>query len=279
MYDFHYGSRDEILQNTEGFLVFVKRLLPRWINGIPDSECLAIFRSLDSLKNPAQGTQVLVETGCGASTLAMVLWSIVNDGHVYSWDINGSKGSFLRSVISEAICRPLGVDIYKYWTFIPFNSTNDQIGIPVLGELKQRASFGYFDSWHTLEHLKREIECFESVASNEFVIALDDAYYTKKIENYSYINVLRAKLGLLAVEEPSYNVCDPFYLVVDDYLRGKYEYVEKYVDSYKAEFRDDIFFVYYGDDRRVMNDLGMEQSASLANRFEAWVVKNGQTDK
>ena len=33
----------------EKFLIFVKRLLPRWANGIPDSECIAIFKLLESL--------------------------------------------------------------------------------------------------------------------------------------------------------------------------------------------------------------------------------------
>ena len=50
MYDFHFGSKKEIQDNQEEFLIFVKRLLPRWINGIPDSECIAIYRSLNQIK-------------------------------------------------------------------------------------------------------------------------------------------------------------------------------------------------------------------------------------
>ena len=37
MYDFSFGDKDYILENQEDFLIFCKRLLPRWINGIPDS--------------------------------------------------------------------------------------------------------------------------------------------------------------------------------------------------------------------------------------------------
>ncbi len=42
MYDFWFGSRDEICANEERYLLFVKRMLPRWSNSIPDSEYLAI---------------------------------------------------------------------------------------------------------------------------------------------------------------------------------------------------------------------------------------------
>ena len=53
MFDFHFGNKQEILENNEDFLIFVKRMMPRWINGIPDSECLALYRVLkeSNLKN------------------------------------------------------------------------------------------------------------------------------------------------------------------------------------------------------------------------------------
>ena len=50
MYDFHFGSKEEIRDRDEDFLIFIKRLLPRWVNGIPDSECLAIYRILKNLE-------------------------------------------------------------------------------------------------------------------------------------------------------------------------------------------------------------------------------------
>ena len=51
MYDFYFGTKQKIENNQEEFLVFVKRLLPRWINGIPDSECVAIYRILKQIKS------------------------------------------------------------------------------------------------------------------------------------------------------------------------------------------------------------------------------------
>ena len=272
MYDFCYGTKKDILDNPEAFIVFVKRLLPRWINGIPDSECLAIYHSLSLVEKQNNGIN-LIETGCGASTIAMVVYAIINDCHVYSWDTNGSKGSFLRTVILDAICRPLGVNIFDYWTFTAFDSTNDHIGIPVLSELGIKASFGFFDSWHTFDHLKSEVDCFLDVAAPSFVLAIDDAYYTCKKENYSYINILRSKLSLPPVSNLlDNNECPPFYEGIESHLISHFDSVVKIDDSYKQDYKDDIFFSYYSGDRKVMNSFGMESREKLEHRFDAWLV-------
>ena len=119
------------MKKPEDFLIFVKRLLPRWANGIPDSECIAIFKVL---KLMTKKKLTLLETGSGASTLAMFLYCALNNGKMYSWDTNGTKGSFLRSVILESICKPLNINLYDIWSFIAFDSTSEQVGIPILNE-------------------------------------------------------------------------------------------------------------------------------------------------
>ena len=111
MYDFSFDSKKNIKKNPEEFLIFVKRLLPRWVNGIPDSEILTIFETCKKIS----GKPIILETGCGASTLAFVLYAILNDGRVYSWDTNGSKGFFLNSVMNESFGKTFGVNINKYW--------------------------------------------------------------------------------------------------------------------------------------------------------------------
>ncbi len=50
MYDYNFGVGKDHKKNPEKFLIFIKRLLPRWANGISDSECIAIFKILKSLK-------------------------------------------------------------------------------------------------------------------------------------------------------------------------------------------------------------------------------------
>ena len=271
MYDFYFGTKQEIEKNQEEFLIFVKRLLPRWINGIPDSECLAIYRILKQFKSDKP---VLIETGCGASTLAMFLYCAINNGKMFSWDTNGSKGFFLKSAISESICKPLRVNLYDILSFIGFDSTSAHVGIPVIKELGHKADFGFFDSWHTLDHLMNEINCFEQIVEENFYLALDDAYYTKKTENFSYLNMIRKKLNLDPVQEPTYNECDPFYKEIEEYLKGKYNFVKKIRDTYKGEYNADVFFDYYESDRKAMNKLGMEDKKKLEHRFDAWYIKN-----
>lgn len=269
MYDFYFGDKDQIISNPEAFLISVKRMLPRWINGIPDSECVAIFHTLSSIESDEP---VILETGCGASTLSLFLYAALNGGKVFSWDTNGSKGSFLRTVISEAVCRPLELDLYKYWTFIGFDSTSQHVGIPVIKELGYKADFCYFDSWHTLNHLLNEVECFEKVTKDNFYLALDDAYYTKRYNNFAYLNMIRRKLGLSSVAEPADNVCDPFYEEIERYLKSRYKCVEKIQDTYKQSYKEDLFFSYFDGDRNAMNALGMEVKESLEHRFDVWRV-------
>jgi hypothetical protein len=190
MYDFYFGTKKEIYENEEDFLIFIKRLLPRWVNGIPDSEYLDLYKNLKKIKSK---NPLIVETGSGASSLAFFFYAALNNGSLFSWDTNGSKGSFLGNIIQEAICKPLEINLYEHWNFIAFDSTDPHVGIPVLRELNKKADFGFFDSLHTLDHLTEEINLFEKVANESFFVGLDDAYFAKKTKNYGFINMLRTK--------------------------------------------------------------------------------------
>ena len=223
MYDFKFKEKKEIQSRPEDFLIFVKRLLPRWANGIPDSECIAIYKTLKLLKRKNKKL-ILLETGIGASTIAMFLFCALNGGRIFSWDTNGSKGSFLRNVINEAICQVLKIDVNKIWKFIPSDSTDPHVGIRVLNELKIKADFCFFDSIHTHQHVMKEVYEFEKVASKSFILAFDDAYYTKRHSNFSYINMLRHKLNLAKIKEPKNNVGKPLYIAIYEYLNQKYKY-------------------------------------------------------
>ena len=50
MYDYTFEENTNPKRYPEEFLISVKRLFPRWANGIADSECIAIFRILKLLK-------------------------------------------------------------------------------------------------------------------------------------------------------------------------------------------------------------------------------------
>ena len=274
MYDFNFTDKKIIKKNPEKFLIFIKRLLPRWINGIPDSECIAIFKLLKNFKKKNKKKLVLLETGCGASTIAMYIYCALYGGKMYSWDTNSSKGSFLTTVIVQAVDRILGSSVHKIWTFISYNSTDCNVGLVVLKELKIKADFCFFDSLHTLSHLIKEIKFFEKVASRKFLIALDDAYYKKKYKNYSYLNMIRKKINLKRVIEPKRNVCLPFYLEVKKYLKSKkYSKVVLVNNFYKKNYKNDIFFSYYASDIIFQNKIKMQEANKIKNRFEVFSVE------
>ena len=62
MYDFSYKNINKVKKDPKDYLVFVKRLLPRWINGIPDSECIAIFETLYILRKRKKSKLFLAES-------------------------------------------------------------------------------------------------------------------------------------------------------------------------------------------------------------------------
>ena len=85
--------------------------------------------------------------------------------------------------------------------------------------------------------------------------------------------MIRKKLGLEGVEEPASNVCDPFYQEVGRYLEKNYSSADKIADSYKENYKDDMFFNYFAGDRAAMGSVGMEDSESLDHRYDCWKVK------
>ena len=43
--------------------------------------------------------------------------------------------------------------------------------------------------------------------------------------------------------------------------------------TYKNTYKDDIFFEYYNEDKRVMNNYGMEKLDDLSHRFDCWKIE------
>ena len=59
MYDFYFGENSHVEQNEETFLISIKRMLPKWMISIPDSEFLTLHRLI---KKYCPERTVLVET-------------------------------------------------------------------------------------------------------------------------------------------------------------------------------------------------------------------------
>jgi len=271
MYDFYFGTKKEIEANEAKYLLFIKRMLPRWCNSIPDSEYLAIHNSLLLLPS-ASKKPVLVETGAGASTIALLNYAMKHNGVLYSWDFNGPKGAFLRSVCTDTLGSYYGKSIFDHWKFIAYNSLSQHLGVSILGELNANVDFCFFDSEHTSEVLLGELRGVNQYLKENAIIAIDDANYNYVHTNISYINMLRKKLDLPPVQNPSDNVCKPFYMEVETFLRSHWTNVEYLQDTYKKEYKTDLFWSYFSSDREAMGKEGMEKLDSLEHRFDSWRV-------
>jgi len=270
MYDFYFGSDEEIQLDEGKFLLTIKRMLPRWINGIPDSEFLTIFEILQ--QKCRKDRPVLVETGVGASTVALLHCAFKYDGVLYSWDMAGPKGAYLRGVCTDTLQRYHKKDIFKHWKFIAYNSLSSHLGLPILTEVTERVDMCFLDSEHILQTLVGEIAAMNSLFADGSVVSIDDANYTWRHTNYAYINMFRRKLQLPELESPPDNIGPPFWMEVERYLTARWSTVTRVDEAYKNSFKEDLFWAYFNAERQVMARTGMEKLSELENRFAAWQI-------
>ena len=273
MYDFYFGSKEEIFKNEKDYLLTVKRMMPRWCNSIPDSEFLAIYDDLSSSEicNP-NSNGVIVETGSGASTIVLSYFAFKYKKKIYTWDLNQNKLSYLRSIICDTHQRLFQTILHEHWIYIGYLSTSKDLGIPILGELNKKIDYGFFDSEHTAEVLRPEIELSLEHANNKAIFAFDDANYNYKYKNVSYVNVFRKKMGLPFIETTSDNIGDPFYILAEGTIKKKFPQATKISDSYKKSFKDDLFWKYFSNDRNIMGSLGMEKLDELEHRYDSYRI-------
>ncbi len=140
MYDYLYGNKRNILKNPEKFIIFVKRLLPKYANSLPDSAAISLFREIKKLRGV---NNLLIETGVGASTIALFVASYIYKKKLFTFDINPDKISLIRQVINDTICRPLKANIFDYWTYVPSDSLDKYTGIPALKEFKKNLNLHF----------------------------------------------------------------------------------------------------------------------------------------
>ena len=271
MYDFYFGTREEIDSDPKKFLLTIKRMLPRWCNSIPDSEYLALYDVISG--KPLPDKPVFVETGSGASTIVLCYFALRTGGEVFTWDINGCKLAYLRSVLNDTLMRHYEErNLNNHWKYITFNSNSDFAGINVLKELGKKVSVCFLDSEHTLNTLMKELTSVCEVMNDSAIVAIDDGNYSYISHNIAYINMVRKKIGLLPIPDSSDNIGRNFWKEVNDYLTANFKEVEYIKDSYKDNYQTDIFWSYFKSDRETMANICMEKTEDLEHRFDAWKV-------
>jgi len=222
----------------------------------------------------SESNGVIVETGAGASTIMLSYFAFKYDKVLYTWDLNQNKLSYLRSIIVDTHERLFGKSVHQIWKYIPFFSTSKELGIPILQDIDGglTVDFGFFDSEHTRNVLLAELDATLEFVSDGCVIALDDANYNFVYQNTAYINIFRKKLGLPKVETPDDNLTKPFYEEAEAFIKKTYPKTVKLDDTYKTQFRDDIFWSYFSNDRNIMGKMDMEKLNALEHRYDSFKI-------
>jgi len=246
MFDYIYNNKKNILKNPEKFIIFVKRLLPKYANSLPDSAAISIFREIKKLKG---ANNLIVETGVGSSTIVLFIASYIYKKKLFTFDINPDKISLIRQVINDAICRPLKANIFDYWIYVPSNSLDKYTGISSLKEFKKKPQFAFLDSSHSLEHLKKEVMAFTKIATEEFVLGIDDGnHMNSKFFSLGYTNMIRHKMGLKKISNPKQNESLSFFVEINNLLKKNFKSVKKLTTFFQKNYQNDLWFNYFGAD-------------------------------
>jgi hypothetical protein len=277
MYNFYYGSREKIAANPKKYLLGIKRTLPRWANPLPDSEYLALYDLLEA--RGAGSDLVMVETGVGASTLMFLHFAMQTGGRLLSWDINSSKGSFIRSVAADTLEQYHNRPISGHWTFVSSASLSPHSGMPILAELVDHIDVSLHDSEHTWRTISGEVEAVVPLMRDGGIICVDDANQTYLHTYEPIVNVTRRKLGLKPIDPITGNQTVPHYEAIPPLLGKYFTHVADVGARYKADIAADPYYSWYDVDRRNMSEVGMERFDDLPARFGVWRVSGRKSSR
>lgn len=272
MYDFFLGTSEEIQQDEEKYLLAIKRMLPRWLNSLPDSEYLAIAHLIEERGKLAGQDLVLVETGVGASTLVFIYYAMKYGGICLSWDLNSAKASTIRSVCNETVANHFQKYTGSHWKPVAYNSLSPYLGLPILKDLVDHVDLFFHDSDHVWNTISQELENVIPLMADGCIVALDDANQSFVHTNIAYVNTVRKKLGLPLVSSPSDNSGELFYELTEALLERNFKSVEHISDQYKGLARQDPYFAYFEAEFDINAELGTCSNEKLEQRFNSWRV-------
>ena len=140
MYNFKFNVKTAAasFQEELDLLLAIKSTLPRYLNSMPNEEfaCVAKLLSITCKELEKKGEKpILVETGCGASTIPFVYYAYKFSGKAYTWDMNVLKISELRKVLNETIGLTYKTNINDSWVAVQHLSTSRTVGIKIIKEL------------------------------------------------------------------------------------------------------------------------------------------------
>ena len=208
MYNFKFNvkTKTSSFQEELDFLLAIKSTLPRYLNSIPDKEfaCITKLLSITCNELKKKGKKpILVETGCGASTIPFAFYANKYEGKAYTWDTNVLKISELRKVLNETIGLTYKTNINESWIAVQHLSTSKTVGIKIIEEFNEVIDLFMHDSEHTTSNLINELNLAIECSSKPMYVLIDDAHYKFKNYDYDYANIMRDKIGLSPIATPN----------------------------------------------------------------------------
>jgi hypothetical protein len=275
MYDFSLGTKEQVFSNEIEFLIAVKRMLPRYLNSIPDNEFTAICMLADEQGRLAEiKNAVFIETGVGASTIALYWYACKYKLDLYSWDISSAKAAVIRQVLSEALGQYCGLPQDR-WKFVSWDSTSPYLGISALKEFGVKCYLSFHDSDHTWSNIKKELEGIAPILTKNSVVALDDANLQWTNVNMGLVNTYREKIRWAPITTGDANEefkGEPHGKLVEEFLSKRFAKIEVIKDYFKENFSTDLYFEYFNMEFNKNLSLGTTQLKNLEHRFDAFRI-------
>ena len=242
MYDYIFGSKKYIKKYPEEFLIFIKHLLPRYCNSIPDSMAITIFREVRKIKKKG----IILETGIGASTMALFLACYLNKTSFISYEINKSKVNLFRKILTQSVCKYLKINLNTIWKPVITNSLNKKKGIPAL---KKNIIFSYIDSDHNINHIGNEILAIKKKIENESIFFFDDMNLQMQKKNYNLLDTIKYKKTLKNFKIQKYQFNKKIYKnYFLPFLKKNFLKVYEMDSFYKKNYKKDMYYKNYGID-------------------------------
>ena len=269
MYDYVFGSKKYIKKYSEEFLIFVKHLLPRYCNSIPDSMAITIFREVRNIKDKKA---VILETGTGASTLALFLACYLNNTSFISYEINHEKVKLIKKILNQSMCKYLKINLNKIWKPVVQSSLNKTKGIP---SLKKNVIFSYVDSDHNLKHIEKEILSIKNKIKTKGIFLFDDMNLQIQEKNFNFLETIKYKkilknFKIQKFKSSKTTLRDHFI----PFLKKNFHKINEMKTFYKSNYKKDLYYKNYGIDYfyNQVSQILFEKKSSLKEKNN--LIKN-----
>jgi hypothetical protein len=260
MYDYVFGSKKYIKKYPEEFLIFTKHLLPRHCNSIPDSMAITLFREVKKIKNTKS---IILETGTGASTMALFLACYLNKTNFISYEISKSKVDLLKKILNQSMCKYLKVNLNEVWKPIIQSSLSKTKGIP---SITKNVIFSYIDSNHNIDHIEKEILSVKKKIKKEGTFLFDDMNLQIQEKNFGLLEIINYKKTLknFKIQKFQYNktILKEHFI---PFLKKNFSKINEINSYYKLNYKKDLYYKCYGIDYfyNQLSQLLFEKKLSL----------------